>query len=50
MFSARMKEPMIATIIIIKGLKAVAKTGPLFFITSPCTKYEILDVTIPYTQ
>lgn len=36
-FSARMKEPMTATMIIIKGLKAVANTGPLFFITSPCT-------------
>lgn len=30
-----MKEPMIATMIIIKGLKAVTKTGPVFFITSP---------------
>lgn len=36
-FSAKIKEPMIATMIIIKGLKAVANTGPLFFITSPCT-------------
>jgi len=35
--SAKMKEPMIATMIIIKGLKAVANTGPLVFITSPCT-------------
>lgn len=34
-FSAKMKDPMIATMIIIRGLKAVAKTGPLFFITIP---------------
>jgi hypothetical protein len=32
-----MKEPMMATMIIIKGLKAVAKTGPFFFITIPWT-------------
>ena len=38
-----------ATMIIIKGLKAVANTGPLDFITNPWTQYEILDVTIPYT-
>lgn len=36
-FSAKTKEPMTATITIIKGLKAVANTGPLFFITIPCT-------------
>jgi len=36
-FSANMNEPMMATMIIIKGLKAVAKTGPFFFITNPWT-------------
>jgi hypothetical protein len=32
-----MKEPMPATMIIISGLNADANTGPVFWITSPCT-------------
>jgi hypothetical protein len=32
-----MKEPMMATTIIMSGLKAEAKTGPRTWITSPCT-------------
>uniref|UniRef100_A0A0A9HKI9 Uncharacterized protein n=1 Tax=Arundo donax TaxID=35708 RepID=A0A0A9HKI9_ARUDO len=37
MFSARMKEPMMATMIIMRGLKAEAKTGPRIWITRACT-------------
>lgn len=31
-------EPIIVTITMHKGLNAVTKTGPLDFITSPCTQ------------
>lgn len=34
MVSERMKEPIIATRIVLRGVKAVTKTGPLSFITS----------------
>lgn len=35
MCSARIKEPIMATMIIMRGLNAVAKTGPFFLITNP---------------
>jgi hypothetical protein len=35
MFSLSMKEAMIATRIMVRGLKAVTKTGPLSFIITP---------------
>jgi len=35
--SARTMEPKVAVIIMHKGLKAVTNTGPLSFITMPCT-------------
>lgn len=35
--SREMREPKAATMIMQRGLKAVAKTGPLIFITTPCT-------------
>jgi hypothetical protein len=42
-----MKYPMIATITVHKGLTAVTNTGPLDFTTTPCTKYNTPEQTIP---